>query len=268
MHIPAKKLDKIPILFCLHGGGGTAEGMIKLTQNRFNELADNEGFIVVYPQGVDKGWNDGRTEPYSTANKEHIDDVGFILKIITELKSKYSIDNQRVFTCGMSNGGFMSARLGCELSETIAVIGIIAATMGEDYFSLCKPIKPIKVIEMNGTADPLVPYNGGELKVFNKSRGYVIAAEKSVEFWVSKNGCNKNPIIQQLPDIVATDEVTVEKSIYKSAESNNDVVFYKLINGGHTWPGGKQYLGKWIIGNTCRDFNACDEIWNFFKGNL
>ena len=75
VHLPTHKTELMPVLFCLHGGGGTAEGMIKLTQNRFNELADNEGFIVVYPQGFDKGWNDGRTEPFSTANREHIDDA-------------------------------------------------------------------------------------------------------------------------------------------------------------------------------------------------
>ena len=267
VHLPPDKfLDQpIPLLFCIHGGGGDAKGMIGFTRGRFNELADQEGFIVVYPQAVEKNWNDGRKGDFATAIKENIDDVGFISKIIDKLGLRYKIDDQAIFACGMSNGGFMSARLACDKSDVFSGVAILTATQGVDYFPLCKPTDPIKVMIMNGTADPLVPYDGGEVKVFRKKRGEIISTEEAVRFWVDHNGCSPSPTKEELPDKATMDGTKVEKYTYSGCSPKSSVVLYKILYGGHTWPGAKQYLGRGLIGNTSRDINGCDEIWAFFS---
>lgn len=266
VHIPGQSNPPLfPVLFCLHGGGGTAKGMVGLTYGRFNELSDKEGFIVVYPQGVDKGWNDGRKGDFSTAITDEIDDTGFFMKMIEGLKKSYHIDTSKIFTCGISNGGFMSARLACDLSPTIKGAAIITATLGEDYFPLCKPSQKVKILVMNGTVDPLVPFEGGDIKILRRTRGKVISTDRFVKFWTETDACNFVPSTILLPDADPDDGTRVEKSIYSGCAEGADVLLYKIINGGHTWPGGKQYLSERLIGKTCRDINACDEIWNFFN---
>jgi polyhydroxybutyrate depolymerase len=266
VHFPDQNnLQTCPVLFCLHGGGGTANGMIRLTYGRFNELSDKEGFIVVYPQGVDKGWNDGRKGDFSTAITDEIDDTGFFIRMIEALKSSHNIDTSKIFTCGISNGGFMSARLACDLSTLIRGAAIITATLGVDYLPLCKPSKPVRILIMNGTADPLVPYEGGDIKILRKTRGKIISTDEFVHLWTDRNVCNAVPIKEFFPNIDPGDGTRVELSRYSACAEGSEVLFYKIINGGHTWPGGKQYLNEKYIGKTSRDINACDEIWDFFK---
>jgi polyhydroxybutyrate depolymerase len=266
VHIPQNfKEGLIPLLFCLHGGGGTAKGMISLTYGRFNELSDSEGFIVVYPNAVEKNWNDGRTDKEAKSTKENINDVGFILAIIDELSKKYNIDKTKIFSCGISNGGFMSCRLACDKSDVFSGVGILSATMGVDYYPKCNPSKPLKVIIFNGTEDPLVPYNGGNIEVFNKNRGKCISTDSLVDFWIKMNKCDNGPSIITVPDLDPSDGTTVEKFTYPGCMNNSSLILFKITGGGHSWPGGKQYLGKKIIGNTCKDINACDEMWKFFK---
>ena len=262
---PEKKTDKaLPVLFHIHGGGGTAKTTPSLTFGRFNELADEEGFIMVYPEGIDKNWNDGRVLEGEQTWEEDIDDVGFIVAIVDELKKNYSIDSNRIYTSGMSNGGFMSSRLICDRSDIFSGAAILTATLSSTYLPKCNPTEPVTVLIMNGTEDKLVPYDGGEIKVFKKRRGEIVSTDDYVNFWKNKNKCTtKRPTIT-LPDryddgtIVSIDE-------YENCEPGSALVLYKIEGGGHTWPGGKQYLGKWLIGNTSDEINACDVIWEFFN---
>ncbi len=267
VHLPPQKFLSypVPVLFCLHGGGGNARSMIGLTLERFNELSDIDGFIVVYPQGAEKGWNDGRKGDFSKAIVDDIDDIGYFISIIADLKKKFNVDASRIFACGISNGGFMSARLACELSGAISGVAIIAATIGVDYLPQCIPSKPLKVLIMNGTSDPLVPFNGGEIKIFRKSRGTIISSDEAFKFWSVQNKCSSLPSKDLLPDNDPEDGTRVEKYWYSACKDGSDVIFYKILNGGHTWPSGRQYLNEKLIGKTCKDINACDEIWNFFK---
>jgi polyhydroxybutyrate depolymerase len=266
VHIPpAEKLQKpVPLLFHIHGGGGTAKGTAGLTFGRFNELADRDGFIVVYPNAIDKNWNDGRTLEDVNAWKENIDDVGFITAIVDEIKQKYKIDATRIFTTGMSNGGFMSSRLLCDAADIFRGGAILTASLSKDYIPQCDPQKPVAVMVMNGTDDPLVPYDGGPVKVFRKTRGDIVSTDDYVSFWKEKNGCTTKKNTVQLPDI-ADDGTTVSMDEYDACANQGALVLYKVNGGGHTWPGGKQYLGERWIGKTNRDIVACDVIWDFFK---
>lgn len=268
LHLPpkAKLKNPMPILFHLHGGGGTGKGTPKMTYRRFNQLADKEGFIVVYPDALSRNWNDGRSENLKPKNKD-VDDVGFIVEIINRLKKTYNIDSNKIFTTGMSNGGFMSSRLLCDRSDLFRGGAILTASLSEEYLPKCQPEKPVAILVMNGTDDLIVPYNGGDIRVFKKtkSRGKVISNDEYIEFWKEKNGCTKQEPTIMLPDKNKKDGTTVSITTYTNCKTGGALKFYKIIGGGHTWPGGKQYLRKKIIGNTSREINACDEIWNFFS---
>ncbi|HDR89779.1 MAG TPA: hypothetical protein ENN63_09170 [Bacteroidetes bacterium] len=257
--------DRFPLLFCLHGGGGTDRGMMALTNGRFNELADRYGFLVVYPQGIDKGWNDGREGDHSTAASENIDDVGFFRTLIHELKKKYPVDEERIFTCGISNGGFMSNRLACELPELICGAALVTATMGREYASGCRPAGGVNILLVIGTDDPLVPWEGGPVQVLGQERGEVLSAPEAVRYWVEINGCDTFPVIEHLPDHDPHDGTTVTRYRYASPDGSKRVELLEVKGGGHTWPGGRQYLGERLIGKTSRDINACDLIWEFFS---
>lgn len=262
---PASKIKgALPLLFNIHGGGGTARGNVKLTFGRFDRLADQDGFIVVYPNALEKNWNDGRKSSYVTEWQKDIDDVGFIVAIIDDLKKKYTIDEERIFTTGMSNGGFMSSRLICDKAEIFRGAAILTATLSSDYLPSCKPSKPVAVLVMNGTADKLVPYDGGQVMVLRKPRGNIIATVALMKFWEEQNGCTERKQDVELPD-TSNDGTTVTRIEYGNCKDRGALVLYKINGGGHTWPGGKQYLGRFIIGNTSRDIVACDVIWNFFK---
>lgn len=268
VHLPPKykRTENMPILFHLHGGGGTAKKTPKLTFGAFNRLADREGFIVVYPQGVKKQWNDGRKGDISVAHRENIDDVGFITQIVKVLNTNYKIDNDKIYTTGMSNGGFMSTRLLCERPDIFRGGAVLTAQIGEEFVSKCNPEQGVAVLVMNGTDDKIVPYNGGEVKPFkwSKPRGVVLSTDDYVAMWQKRNDCKIKEETQLLPDL-KDDGTTVEVTKYSDCKERGALVLYTINGGGHTWPGGKQYLGERLIGKTSRDIVACNIIWDFFK---
>ena len=253
-----------PLLFVLHGGGGTNRGMVRLTNGRFNQLADRDGFFVVYPQGIDKSWNDGRTDKISGAHRKGIDDVGFFRALIEHLVQEYPIDSGRIFATGISNGGLMSFRLGCSLSDNIRAIAPVTAQIPSAIEPLCRSESGVSLAIINGTEDPLVPYNGGHITVFQKQRGRVLSTDETIRIWKDKNRCNTEAIVTELPDLAA-DDTRVTKIEYTQCAAGSKVVLYRIDGGGHTWPDGRQYLPEGLIGRTSRDINACDEIWEFFK---
>ena len=256
--------NKIPLLVALHGGGGTNQQFITHTKHRFNQLADTENFYVVYPQGLEKGWNDGRNDLKQFASENNIDDVGFIQKLILKLKAKYNIDEKRVFVTGISNGGFMSFRLACELREEINAIAPLTATISEEVFNNCTGTSNVGLMLMNGTEDPIVPYNGGYVELFGKKRGKITSTQTTIQRWLEMLGCKDEPIIQNLPD-TKNDGTTVTKFDYQQCRSNSSVSLYRINGGGHTWPSAKPTILKRIVGKMSRDIVACDEIWSFFS---
>lgn len=268
LHIP-RGIDfskPVPLLLVLHGGGGQGKGMIKLTG--FNDVAVEYKFIVVYPDGFDKHWNDGREINTSIKDGKKVDDVLFISKLIDTLQSLYNIDNNKVFVTGISNGGFMCFRLACEIPEKITAIATVASSMTVEQYSYCNPSLSIPVMIISGDQDPLVPFEGGEIGFkLLKKRGKVVSVKETVEFWVKNNECKPEPNITTVD--ILTDEGTKAINYLYSGGKNNSMVNYWLIEGGgHTWPGGYQYLPKSIIGRTSKQIDASEEIWKFFSGLL
>lgn len=258
-----------PVVLILHGGGGKARGIIRNTRGRFNHLAEKNSFLAVYPEGYEKSWNDGARDTFGVARKLDIDDVGFIEKLINELQQKYNADSERIVACGISNGGFMVQRLAFELSDKISAIGVVAANLSTVQSLKQFPENPVPTIFINGTEDPLVPYNGGYVTVFRQKRGKILSVSTTLKTWQKINGCSEKISEEEFPDKNKSDKCTAVKTVWQNPDNEQiKVVAIKVINGGHTWPGSKQYLPRRLVGNTNRDFNGCDEIWSFFKTTM
>ena len=253
-----------PLLLVLHGGGGKNRGMLRLTNRRFNELAERDGFFVIYPQGIGKSWNDGRPDKISDAHRKGIDDVGFLRALIEDLIARYPIDAKRIFVTGISNGGLMSYRLGCSLPDKIRAIAPVTAQIPAAIAPLCRYESAVSLAIFNGTEDPLVPYNGGQITVLGRLRGAVLSTDETIRIWRLKNRCSPEAGVTELPD-VADDGTRVTKIEYSRCQNESKVVLYRIEGGGHTWPDGRQNLPVKWVGRTSRDINGCDEIWQFFR---
>ncbi|HHC78970.1 MAG TPA: esterase [Flavobacteriia bacterium] len=253
-----------PMIIALHGGGGKGSKFETGTTNgTLTAAADKQGVVLVFPEGMNKHWNDGRTEIFK--KKKAYDDVAFISKVIDAMIQYYHIDSQRIYATGISNGGFMAIRLALELPEKIAAIAPVAAQLTKALENK-KPVLPVSIMMLNGTLDPLVPFAGGSIKVFkfSKSRGEVLSVAATIEHFKEYNKC-KMPLEKKLvPDKVADDGTRIEIQSYTTCEKETEVISVKVIGGGHTWPGGKQYLKPRWVGTVSREINASEMIVNFF----
>lgn len=273
IYLPAgyKKPSRLPLVIALHGRGGNGESMILLTRKGFNKLADKDGFVVVYPDGIDLNWNDGRMDEESNdrAHRENIDDVGFISALIDSMITSYNIDPKRVYVTGISNGAIMSYRLACELTNKITAIAPVDGNIPLLVFPECSPSRPVSVLAINNTNDPLVPFNGGDIygSIRKVNLGKVLSVNESIMFWVNWNGCSVYPVIINEPDKDPKDGTRVISMRYSDGLDGTEVILYSVEGGGHTWPGGFQYLPVWIIGKTSRDINANEIIWSFFNNH-
>ncbi len=265
VHVPLhKRSAAAPLVIVFHGGGGTVKGVIKLTKQRFNELSDTAGFYVAYPSGLGKSWNDFRDDSKAYAHEHGIDDAGFIASLIDRLAAEYPIDTGRVFAAGISNGGLMSYRLACSV-PAVRGIAVVAATHPAGQENKCIPSKPVSVMIINGTEDPIMPYDGGEITLLGTKRGRVISTDETVRYWVRVNKCRGGGEEKLLTDADPGDRTRVKRISYDNCDSGCRVVLYRVEGGGHTWPGGWHYMFSGFIGHTSGDFNACDAIWDFFS---
>lgn len=275
LHVPTSYdgQQPVPLVFCFHGGGGKAKQMERFSG--FSTLSEKYGFIVVYSDAIDGHWNDGRGAEKFLEHNSDIDDVGFIMALLTHISHEYTVDRTRVYAVGPSNGGMFTQRLALEHAEAFAAVATLIASLPEPLLDQFAPRAPIAVMLMNGTDDPFVPYNGGEVtpilfpklaeRISRPSRGRVISTDETVKLWVAHNHTNPEPLIEQLPDSNQQDGVRMEKFTWDSGDDGVSVVLYKMIGGGHTIPGTFQYLPTRIIGNTCRDVVASELIWEFFS---
>ncbi|MGY4536992.1 polyhydroxybutyrate depolymerase [Mucilaginibacter sp. UYNi724] len=242
-----KEIIKMPLVISLHGGFATPKGQFHLAD--FRRLADKDKFIVVCPASKHI-WHEGR-------NNKGIDDVKFIDQLITYMVKTYHADPQRVYVTGISNGGFMTSRLACQLSNRIAAIAVVAGSMNENEGYA--PVKPMPVIYMHGTKDPVFSNKGG--KFFGR---LTYSQDRVIKLWATIDKCSSTPVVSSLPD-TANDGTSIVKEEYSNPNNGVKVVGYTINNGGHTWPGGWQYLPRFIVGKTTKNLDACQVIWDFFK---
>ena len=257
LHLPPsyeRSSGKLSLVLFFHGGKSKAERMDRLTG--FNAEADENNFVIVYPKGINERWNDGRGSELATA-----DDIGFVRALIDQLVQDYRIDPARVYATGISNGAILSHCLACELSDKITAIASVAGTMPTNVAQNCRPSRPVAVLMIHGTKDPLILWEGGTGNKKGQIGGSTLSVTETIQFWASKNGCDTTPQSTPVRDLVEDGTTTTRE------EYCPKVVLYKVIDGGHTWPGGRQYLPETIIGKTSQDFDATKLIWEFFSNS-
>ena len=276
IHVP-QNLDveePVPLVLMLHGGGGNADQASRMGMSR---VANENGFIVLYPEGLNKHWNDGRhSEVYAEQDKS-IDDVAYIDALIHKISKEHEIDRARVFVTGVSNGGFMTQRLAIEKSNTFSAAATIIASMPEPLAKSFAPELPVSMLFMCGTEDPLVPYDGGEVvvRLFPRltqrngkqlSRGNCTGVDKALGLWLERNELSETqPTVEQLTDKDSEDGSTVEYSLWSDDSKGTSVGVYRVVGGGHNVPGGFAYLPERVIGKTNRDIEGLSLVWQFFK---
>jgi polyhydroxybutyrate depolymerase len=239
--------EPVPLVLNFHGFGSNA-GQQEFYGD-FRAIADTANFLIVHPEGTvfngSQHWNVGGFTSGST-----IDDVGFTDALLDTLAANYNIDPNRIYSTGMSNGGYMSFLLACQLGDRIAAIASVTGSMTPETYDDCTPTHPTPVLQIHGTDDPVVPYDGAD---FSKS------IEEVLSYWVDYNNCSPTAGVIDVPNSNPGDGSTVEHYVYSGGTNDVTVEHFKVENGAHTWPGT-------IIPfpGTNYDIDASLEIWRFF----
>ena len=247
--LPQNFEPNMPVVFNLHGGLAGYQAEWQMNYTMMNVVADTSGFIVVYPYSIVPYWNVNVFDP----NEPDVNDIGFISTLIDTIQAKYDVDMNRIYCCGGFLGSTMTQHLLCTIGHRIAAGAGVVAPMGEYTAANCTPIRPFPIMMCYGTEDPELSWEG--------SRTGFMAPEDNLEFWVQNNKCVSSPDTVLLPNINLADDSYVGKIIYTNCEDESIILFYKVIGGGHSWPGAccNYFLP------TNRDINASVEIWNFVK---
>ena len=257
----AKPGKPLPTVIALHGALMSGKSMRRIFG--LDALSEREGFTVVYPNGVRRRWNDGRTVPSGTP-----DDVRFIRQLADYLVRERLADPKRLYLVGVSNGGMLTYRVACEAPGKFAAFAAVIANMPEAVAEACpkKGLSPMLII--NSTNDPIIPWEGGETGRFRK-RGEVLSTSETVEFWRRHNGCSKSAQMKPLPDKDPSDGSAVFAKQYSNCRSSGAVVLLKVEGGGHLPPGAdigdRPVLQSMLGGPANRDISAADISWKFFK---
>ncbi|MFH0939238.1 MAG: PHB depolymerase family esterase [Planctomycetota bacterium] len=249
------------LVIALHGGGSNAEGMQRFCG--LDETALKRGFIVVYPNGSGRikkilTWNSGECCGYAKERK--IDDVAFIRELIDFMIKQYGVDPARVYVTGMSNGAMMAYRLAAELSDRIAAIAAVAGTLDIDAAAAKKPVP---ILHFHGTEDQYVPYEGGHGSRSLKDNKHT-SVKTTIETWIRANQVEAEPVVEELPDKI-NDGTSVVRYTYKTKQDQQRIVLYKIIGGGHTWPGRSRF--ERLLGRSTEEISANELMWTFFMAH-
>ncbi|MDB5971817.1 MAG: hypothetical protein JWQ90_4267 [Hydrocarboniphaga sp.] len=245
---PEPATTGVAAVVMLHGNGGTPQNQANLAEIAPQVAA--RGLWVFLPAAVNGVWDD---DPANSDPSK--DDVGFISRVIDIAVTGYGLDPDRVYAAGLSNGGFMSQRLSCELSDRLAAVGVVSAALRNGLAGSCTTGLPRPITLIVGTSDPIVPYGG---------IGNIRSADNTLAFWAQRNGCDTSAaVVTDLPDSTA-DGTTVQRIVNETCGSGKEVARYAVTGGGHAWPGGWQYLPIPLIGTTSTDIDATSILFDFF----
>lgn len=264
-YLPANREAAPALVVALHSSMGSGPQAREMFGYEFDRLADQHGFVVAYPNGVDGHWNEAKQQGPFTAKAQNVDDVGFLTRLVGELVTRYGVDRSRVFVAGISNGGSMVLRLALEAPTFArAYAAVIASVPAAGNMAASPKNEPVSILIMNGTHDPLNPWNGGAvvLRGVWGNRGPVLSTQESINYFRGLAGLDGRPAINAFPDLDASDGSTVERSLW-TAPGKPRIALYAVHGGGHEVPHPETY-GRRLLGNSNRDIRAANEIWEFF----
>jgi polyhydroxybutyrate depolymerase len=247
------------MVFVLHGSTQTPQQMRVSTGYEFERLAERHGFVVVYPAGYRRHWNDCRKAASYAARRHDVDDKGFISALVEHFRTTLGADARRVFVMGYSNGGQLAYRLALETPDRVTAIAAVAANLPSDENCACvKSGRPVPALILNGTGDPINPYHGGQVRLFGfANRGRVMSARESAEYFAGLNGQQGEPRVS-----VVGHWLKVEVARWQN-EGKPEVVLATVRGGGHVVPQ-PRYSAPPFLGLTTQAINGPEEIWAFF----
>ncbi|TGK81850.1 poly(3-hydroxybutyrate) depolymerase [Leptospira noumeaensis] len=266
------KENRLPLIFILHGGGGSGEGMIYLS--RMSEKAEEYGFVAVYPDGYANRWNDGRKISHSLTDKRNTNDVEFFRNMVRFIDKEIPIDYNRIHVVGISNGGFMTQRLLCEAEDLFSSGYSIAAVTSKGLKEICNPPPKKSIGFIMGTADDVVPYKGGTVSIPtdpspNAHRipaGDVMSYLESLEYWTSSFSCKEESKSHKrhLNKFWKRD---IQYTKFTDCSSDQIVEGYLIPGGGHIWPNGFYYQNEKQYGYLSKDLDTREIVLQFFRTN-
>ncbi|MFZ0820951.1 MAG: hypothetical protein WAM91_12840 [Candidatus Acidiferrales bacterium] len=286
VHLPAgfDARMRYPVVLALHGLDG--DGRVMARVSHLDETADRFGFIVVYPNANEGRWTVldprnqvgvgrrpgifdfprlGRGREEREPGGEPINDTLYFDAVLDKLESEYRVDDSRIYATGLSDGGFMVFRLGCDMAHRFAAIATVAATLPFSLSGTCAnwAWRSVPLLMINGTSDPIIDYRGRPgLDV----RFPLLSAKETLKVWSKMNGCGNKPVRSTLPPR-ASGGMETEIDTYNDCKEGGDVILYSVVKGGHTWPGGDPYMPERRAGATSNDLNAGEAIWQFFAAH-
>ncbi|MBL8250968.1 MAG: hypothetical protein JNK31_04810 [Candidatus Competibacter sp.] len=251
----------VPLVLVFHGGGGNAAGIARTTQ--FHRVADQQGFIAVYPNGTGAqsgrrlSWNAGSSPPQGFAEKQNVDDVGFVKAILREIQRAYPIDARRIYATGFSKGGMLTYRLGCEMSDQLAAIAPVSGAL---TYSQCQPAHPVALLHIHGGNDQRVPLEGGR-GPYSARMAHYPSVLQNLERWRQRNRCNAKPAQARM-------NADTERYTYQDCKTGGEVSYYLVRDGGHAWPGSEPKARQQARGiRVSQQLKASEEIWKFFAAH-
>ena len=260
-----------PIVMLFHGNGGSYDDMLGLTGVKapykiWLDIGQQENLIIIVPNGTlgpsnSRGWNDCRADAPTSPT---VNDVLFTSNLIDYVINKYQASSSKIYAVGTSNGGHFSIRLAQEIPNRITAFAAIVAANAKNSQCTNSTVR-VSALIVNGTADPIIPYNGGQMAY---NRGEVLSTDSSIKYWVARNQTSIVPEVTNLPDINTTDNCSIQKHLYKNGGNNTEVELLKVNNGGHTEPSiSQRYSASFLtlVGNQNADIEMANEIWSFFK---
>lgn len=254
-----------PLLIVLHGGGGTSRRMERYGKY-LNERAEAGEAVLIYPEAHKKHWNAAGT-PISRNRQVQVDDAAFLSALIDLAILECGADPQQVYITGISRGGMMSLVAAWKLGHRIRAIAPVIASLHFSVYEEFELSTPVSCLLVNGTADPLIPYEGGTGRLGRKRLDYLPVAptEELIAHIARMNGCQQEPTVEELPDKNEKDNSHALRLSYPSCSPGIHTELIKVIGGGHTLPGGRQYLPKSLVGPLNHDFDVWEMVWRFFE---
>lgn len=257
-----RRQARVPAVFVLHGAMGDIDRVERYLG--FNEVAEAEGFIVVYPEGLQGGWDDGRPDEVRWRKRAvAADDVGFLDALAAAIGASPLVDRARIYLTGVSNGGYMTTRMACDRGDRFAAFAPLLSSLPAELAGRCRPERPVPVLMINGTRDGLVPWKG-----IDKAGYRVLPVLDQARFWAAHNGCAAASE-QRLNDIDVNDGSTVIHASWSGCRPGGAVEIYAIEGGGHQVPSLRRSVSDFLVGVFLgarnRDLESPEVIWHFFR---